>query len=261
MSTVAEQHVPADLENGRPLYAYGVMRTGQHVPAVTGVLGSRVEVVEADGLAVLVSPLADDRVRAKRRDLLAHSDVLQAAHDRGVVLPLRFGMLFASEPELRRELVERRGRELRRLLEEFEGLCELRVRASYHDQESALAAAVKGDAEIARLRGRARANGASQADLMRLGELVSKRYEAQRAADAETVLARLAPVAVDVRADDPDGELDVLKASFLLRVDARPRFDEQLEAVALRLRHLVRFTAIGPLPPHSFVAIGDAGGG
>jgi hypothetical protein len=252
MSTVAEQHVPADLENGRPLYAYGVMRTGQHVPAVTGVLGSRVEVVEADGLAVLVSPLAD---------LLAHSDVLQAAHDRGVVLPLRFGMLFASEPELRRELVERRGRELRRLLEEFEGLCELRVRASYHDQESALAAAVKGDAEIARLRGRARANGASQADLMRLGELVSKRYEAQRAADAETVLARLAPVAVDVRADDPDGELDVLKASFLLRVDARPRFDEQLEAVALRLRHLVRFTAIGPLPPHSFVAIGDAGGG
>lgn len=240
---------------GAPVYAYGIVHATTRPPARSGVLGAAVDVVPSGGVAALVSRLDTTRVRAKRRDLLAHSDVLQDAHAAGVVLPLRFGTLFDSEDELRARLLEPRRDELQALLSRFHGLGELRLRARYHDQETVLADVVRDDAEIARLR----RGGGSQAELVRLGELVAKRYAARRAADADAIVGALRGHAVDTRVDEPDDELAIVKASFLVRERDRRSFDEQLDSVALRLRHLVHFTCTGPLPAHSFVAL-DGGG-
>lgn len=236
------------------LYVYGITRSGVSAPALSGVLGGAVEVVSSGDVAALVTPVASPKVRAKRRDLLAHSDVVQAAHAGGVVLPLRFGTLFDSEPELRHELLESRGAELRKLLDRFDGLCELRVRGRYHDQETVLSAVVAANPDIAahseRLRGRA-----SQAELMQLGERIAASVAAQRARDADAILARLASLSVDVVAEEPVEELEIVRASFLLRQGDVRKFDEQLASNALGLRHLASVTAIGPMPAHSFVAI------
>lgn len=236
-----------------PLYAYAVVRGDASPPARRGVLDTPVASVRDDGVAVLVSRLKSDRVRAKRRDLLAHSDVLQEAHGKGVVLPLRFGMLFDSEEELRERLIGPRREELLSLLDAFDGVAEMRLRATYQDQESVLADVVSGAPEILRLREQAR----SQAELVRLGELVAKRYEHRRAVDAETILDRLGAHAEGTHVDERDDELMIVKASFLVRDRKRKKFDAELDAVALRLRHLVNFTCTGPLPPHSFVSLGD----
>jgi hypothetical protein len=240
-----------------PLYAYAVVRGNASPPARRGVLDAPVATVRDGGVAVLVSRLESDRVRAKRRDLLAHSGVLQEAHDNGVVLPLRFGMLFDSEDELRDRLIEPRRDELLSLLDKFDGVAEMRLRATYHDQEAVLAEVVKDDPAIVRLRQAAR----SQGDLVRLGERVAKRYEERRAADADTVLRRLGAHAAETHVDELDDELAVVKASFLVRDRKRKKFDAELDAVALRLRHLVNFACTGPLPPHSFVSLGDGGVG
>jgi hypothetical protein len=97
----------------------------------------------------------------------------------------------------------------------------------------------------------------SQGDLVRLGERVAQRFQERRAADADTVVRRLGNHAVETRVDELDDELGVVKASFLVRDKKRKKFDAELDAVALRLRHLVTFTCTGPLPPHSFVSLGD----
>jgi hypothetical protein len=238
-----------------PLYAYAVVRGDTSPPSCRGVLDAPVATVRDGGVAVLVSRLQSDKVRAKRRDLLAHSDVLQEAHGNGVVLPLRFGMLFHSEDELRSRLIGPRRDELLSLLDRFDGVAEMRLRAKYHDQESVLADVVKDDPEIAKLRGAAR----SQGDLVRLGERVAQRFEARRAADQDLVVRRLGAHALETHVDELDDELAVVKASFLVRDRQRKKFDAELDAVALRLRHLVAFTCTGPLPPHSFVELGDGG--
>ena len=234
-----------------PLYAYAVVRGDATPPARRGVLDTPVATVRDGGVAVLVSRLAGDRVRAKRRDLLAHSDVLQEAHGNGVVLPLRFGMLFDSEDQLRERLIGPRRDELLDLLERFEGVGEMRLRATYHDQETVLAEIVRDDPAITRLRERAR----SQSDLVHLGELVAKRYDLRRSVDADTIVTRLAAHADGTHVDGVDDELAVVKASFLVRTRKRKQFDAELDAVALRFRHLVNFTCTGPLPPHSFVTL------
>jgi hypothetical protein len=238
-----------------PLYVYGIVRSGSPTPVRAGVLGGEVAAVAHGSVAALVTPLESERVRAKRRDLLAHSDVVQDAHEQGTVLPLRFGTVFESEAHLRERLLEARHDELLSLLQRFDGLAEMRVRASYHDQESVLAEIVEAKPEIARVRARAR----SQGELVELGELVAKSYVARRDADADAIVARLVAVALDAHVDAVDDELSVVKASFLIR--DRAAFDAQLDAVALGLRHLVDFTCTGPMPPHSFVALRADGGG
>lgn len=243
-----------------PVYVYGIVRAGSAPPGRRGILGAAVATVDQGSVAALVSTVEDARVRAKRRDLLAHSDVLQDAHASGVVLPLRFGTLLASQDDLRTQFLAPRHDDLLALLDRFDGLAEMRIHATYHDEESVLAAIVADDPGIARLRAETRSGGAPQSQLVRLGELVAQRLAARRAADADEIVRRLGSVALDVRRDEPAADLDVAKASFLIADRDRRSFDDLVDAAALRLRHLVRFTCTGPLPPHSFVAIAHAGG-
>jgi hypothetical protein len=218
------------------------------------VLGGAVDVVSSGDLAALVTPVRGPSVRAKRRDLLAHSDVVQAAYASGVVLPLRFGTLFDSEPELREELLESRKTELRKLLDRFDGLCEVRIRGRYHDQETVMRTVVAANPKIASESEHLRSRS-SQAQLMQLGELVAAAYIGQRDQDAHAIVDRLASIAVDVASEEPVEELEIVRASYLLRQGDVPKFDEQLASNALGLRHLASVTAIGPMPAHSFVAI------
>jgi hypothetical protein len=218
------------------------------------VLGGAVDVVSSGDLAALVTPVRGPSVRAKRRDLLAHSDVVQAAYASGVVLPLRFGTLFDSEPELREELLESRKTELRKLLDRFDGLCEVRIRGRYHDQETVMRTVVAANPKIASQSEHLRSRS-SQAQLMQLGELVAAAYIGQRDQDAHAIVDRLASIAVDVASEEPVEELEIVRASYLLRQGDVPKFDEQLASNALGLRHLASVTAIGPMPAHSFVAI------
>src|SRR4051794_33874038 len=241
------------------VYVYGGVRPGAKVSAATGVLGAAVEVMPVGQIAALVSRVGG-QVRAKRRDLLAHSDVLQDAFNDGVVLPLRFGTLFRNEHEVEDELGGARGDEIVALLERFDGLGEMRLRVAYHDEEHVLRHVVAADPAILRLREETRGARPGDPRLIRLGELVAARIAERRGADESAILDRVGAAAVEVHRDEPDDDLVVTKSSFLIRKDQRSRFDELLDAVALGERHLMQFSCTGPMPPHSFVALSGMGG-
>src|SRR5919198_2583801 len=104
------------------VYVYGVTwadSSYQQLPA--GIAGANVGVVQFHDLAALTSEVEDVKVRARRRDLTAHSEVLRAALERGPVLPLQFGIVLASADAVVRTFLEPRRDELRGLLRELEG--------------------------------------------------------------------------------------------------------------------------------------------
>jgi gas vesicle protein GvpL/GvpF len=116
------------------LYCYGVTWAKVGPPdGATGVGGEPVGAVADGELAALTSPVASTNVRAKRRDLLNHSEVLAAALERGTVLPLRFGVVFEDETALVDGFLRPRSDELAALLRRFEGCVELTVRAVYEE--------------------------------------------------------------------------------------------------------------------------------
>jgi hypothetical protein len=224
------------------------------VPA--GIGGAPVGRVVSGGLAALVSPVEADELRATRRDLLSHSAVLERAIAAGPVLPLRFGIVLRDVAE---ELLEPRHEELAALLERFERLVELRVRALY-DEEAVLREIVRSDPAIARLNEATRGapDAAAQAQRLRLGEAVAHALEATRESDSRAIFARLRPLAEDAVVEEGESSLG-FTASFLVDRGRVEAFDAAMDELAREHEGRITFKYLGPLPPHSFVSLAGEG--
>lgn len=230
-------------------YVYGVTwATDARGVAEAGVAGAAVRVLEHGELAALVSDLSSPDVRARRRDLLRHAEVLRDAHERQTVVPLGFGTVFDSDGGVVAELLEPRYEELVGLLQHLDGLVELTVRAFY-DESSVLAEIVRDDLEVAALR-----HGAGPADQVRLGEAVAKALAARREGDAGEIVASLTAIARDVVVEERVAEFEILRAAFLVERNAVNEFDSRLDDVVSRRRDVLRVKLTGPLPPHHFVS-------
>jgi hypothetical protein len=240
------------------VYVYGVVRA-EPAPKVSiaGVTGAAVGTVPANGIAALSSPVKSATVRARRRDLLAHSDVLTSALDAGPVVPLQFGTVFESSDAVVSDLLEARRDELEQLLSEIDGRVELRVSAFY-DEAAILAEIIRERPRIAKLRDATRSGpeAATYAARIDLGELVASELRTRGERDAAAILDRVRPLAVAVDVDDEPIEHQVLRASFLVDRARVETFDEAMDEIAGQQAGRIRFKYVGPLAPHSFVSLG-----
>jgi len=225
-------------------------------PRVDGVSGRPVATIESNGLAAVVSELAEPRLRVRRRDLLGHLRVLESVFDDTTIVPCAFGMVLPSREAVASDFLAARRNELLGLLERLDGRAQLNVTARY-DEEEILREIVATDPRVARGRQQTRVLGrAGHFASIQLGELVAGALAERREADGGRLLGRLAAESDDVLAEATD-ELTVLKASFL--VEGPDRFDAVLEQVAKDEAPRIRFEAIGPLPPTAFAEL-RAGG-
>ena len=233
------------------------MRAGAiEAPRVDGVSGRPVATIESNGLAAVVSELAERRLRVRRRDLLGHLRVLESVFDDTTIVPCAFGMVLPSREAVASDFLAARRNELLGLLERLDGRAQLNVTARY-DEEEILREIVATDPRVARGRQQTRVLGrAGHFASIQLGELVAGALAERREADGGRLLGRLAAESDDVVAEATD-ELTVLKASFL--VEGPDRFDAVLEQVAKDEAPRIRFEAIGPLPPTAFAEL-RAGG-
>jgi hypothetical protein len=228
-------------------YVYGVMRHPASDVACKGVAGSSVYSLRYRDLSALVSDVPE-RVRAKRRDLMSHSDVLQTAFRTGTVIPLRFGTVFPAASDVEAELLEGRYGELTSLIDDLAGYGEVRVRADYAE-DAVLAEIVREDQAVRAFHGR---RGSEVA----LGEAVARALAAKRRAEANAALASLAPLARDVVVDEPQSEYELIRASFLVPERSLETFADAVERIAAGRAGTAAFALVGPLPPHSFVRLG-----
>jgi gas vesicle protein GvpL/GvpF len=237
------------------VYVYGVTWIdGAPGRPGAGVGGADVELLEHGELAAVVSVVPEGPVRARRRDLLRHLDVLQDVFASSAVLPLPFGSTFAGGDVVVSGLLGQRYEELVDLLQRFEGLGELRVRAAYREDQ-VLADIVRSEPKIARLRDATRGAHAADPRLVQLGEAVARALAARREHDVGALASELRRLALDVAVEEPRADLELMRASFLVERRRIPDFDARMNALAREQRDRIGFTYTGPLPPHSFVAV------
>jgi hypothetical protein len=229
-------------------YVYGIGWASARPPSTEGVIGAKVDIVPHRELGALVSELPSPDVRARRRDLLRHAEVLRQTFEHETVVPLGFGTVFDSDENVVAELLEPRYDELVALLQRLEGLVELTLRAFY-DEETVLAAIVRDDPEIAALRG-----SSNPAEQVRLGEAVAEALAYRRSGDADEIVATFSPLVHEVVVEERVAELEVLRAAFLVDRTAVDDLDARAEELARRYDGVVRFKLTGPLPPHHFVS-------
>jgi hypothetical protein len=232
-------------------YVYGVVRNGtlREIRA-EGVGGARVELLESEGLAALVSAVPDEEFRVKRRDLHRHLEVLEEAFAKTTVLPCPFATVVASGDELEQGLLAERREELLSAIDHLDGKVQLNVKAVYAE-EDLLREIVANDREVAELRETTKRLGrAGYYAQLDLGERVAAAVADRRARDTNRLLGELEQAAADVVVEEPHDA--ALKASFLVPRKQLKKFDQAIERIARREQPLLQFEVIGPLPPTSF---------
>ncbi|GAA2768774.1 hypothetical protein GCM10010103_78170 [Streptomyces paradoxus] len=178
-------------------YVYGIIRASH--PSLREDLDGigdpprPVRVLRQGELAAIVSD-APDQLRPKRRDLLAHQRVLAEAGAGGVVLPMRFGSASPDDDTVTRVFGERAEHFLERL-RALDGTAEYNIKAN-HDEEAVLRVIMADHDDIRSLAEANReADGGTQEQKIRLGEMIAAAVQAREATDAELLRQALEPIA------------------------------------------------------------------
>ncbi|MFD4021024.1 GvpL/GvpF family gas vesicle protein [Streptomyces sindenensis] len=235
-----------------PTYIYAI--TGADHPLPLGGLHgvgdppAELRTLRTDLLAAVVSE-APDGLRAKRRDVMAHQNVLEALMAGGATLPMRFGLVGPGDDEVVAAL-DREADAYRERLAQLDGRVEYNLKAG-RDEDDLLREIMTESDEIRQLNERTRARG-SHDDRVALGELVAREVTARGQREAEDVAARLADAATHSSHAEPAPQ-QFLNLSFLV-----PRAETDAFVAAVRREAEERgdaysFTLTGPLPPYSFV--------
>jgi hypothetical protein len=239
-------------------YVYGI--TAASHPALPEGLGGvgdpalPVLVLQEGDLAAIVSD-APEGLRPKRRDLLAHQNVLSEAGAGGCILPMRFGSVAPDDGTVTGVLAERQDHYQERL-RTLDGKVEYNVKAT-HDEEAVLHRVMSDNPEVrAVAEANRRAGGGSYDERLRLGEMVVAAVKAREAEDAGEVQRALEPVAEAISVG-PESSGWLANVSFLVERDAAASFLEAVDQLRKAHPHL-DLRVNGPLPPYSFVDPGPA---
>ncbi|WNM33535.1 GvpL/GvpF family gas vesicle protein [Streptomyces sp. Li-HN-5-11] len=239
-------------------YVYGI--TAASHPALPEGMGGvgdpprQVRILKAGDLAAVVSD-APEGLRPKRKDLLAHQNVLSEAGAAACVLPMRFGSVAPDDDTVTSVLAER-AEHYKERLGALEGKVEYNVKGS-HVEEAVLHRVMAENPEIrARAEANRQAGGGSYDDKVRLGEMVAAAVQAREAEDAAEVLRALQPAAAAV-SEGPESTGWLANVSFLVARETAQEFLAAVEEARKNLPHL-ELRVNGPLPPYSFVEPGPA---
>ena len=240
-------------------YVYCVIRSGRPcAPEVRGIGEdcARVHTVDRGELAAVVSdsPVVD-YLRA-RANLLAHTLVLEEVMRDHTLLPVKFGTVAPSEQVVSERLLEQRRVELAGLLDEMENRVELGLKA-FWKEEALFKEITEENPGIRALRDvlRARSQGISYQDRMRLGEMVQEAIARKGEAEAEALVNRLRPLAYKCKVNEALGERTVLNAAFLVDREREAEFDEAVRRLDNEMSHREAFRFVGPVPPYNFVNV------
>ncbi|WP_442805532.1 GvpL/GvpF family gas vesicle protein [Streptomyces sp. NBC_00385] len=233
------------------VYVYAILRAATQLPKEAVGVGSPPAVLRGVNQGPLVAVVSDapPQLRARRRDLLAHQNLLMRLADDGPVLPMRFGMVAADEQAVLAQLAAGES-EYAATLDRLAGRIEINVKVL--PAQNALEALVAEDQSVRQLRAAARKNPGYEASL-RLGEAISGALTRRAAAAGQRVLRELAPAA-RAAVQGPEVPGCVLNESFLVDRAESAAFLLRAQSLGADFREHAEIRSAGPLPCYSFVS-------
>jgi len=260
-------------------YLYGIVRDDEE-PGVDAGESTRLDDTESlEGIAqgsvravVRRVPLADfapEAIQAHASDpawlehiARQHNDVISTIHERRTILPAKFGAVYTSREDLRAALAENH-ETLRSRLNGIDGCDEWGIHL-YGDPATIREHAVTDHAGVARLREELASASPGRAFFLQrkleeelaratdsaLDDLVDQAY--RRLAE-HAVSARISARAAAERIAQREGEVEVMRAVFLVRRTGRDAFLDGVRAISDSEPGL-RCEYSGPWPAYSFAA-------
>ena len=241
------------------IYLYGIVSGNlpqDAHPATAGVGDPPrpVRILRHRALAALVSDVSlpevsSENLRLMRRNMKAHSAILNALVGRSTVLPVRFGVVFPDEPALIAKVLEPQRAVLKRYLAELEGAVEVTLKATYIE-DRVLAQVVR---EQPQLVAHGRGMRATYQSKLETGRRIAAAIQSRRDREGQWIVDELRKTVRAIRINKTLSDLMALNASFLVDREGMSSFDKELERVHAQVGEYVKLDCVGPLPPFSFV--------
>ncbi|MFI6560279.1 GvpL/GvpF family gas vesicle protein [Streptomyces sp. NPDC050534] len=234
-------------------YVYGITESSHPaLPEGMGGVGDPprpVRILKEGDLAAVVSD-APEGLRPKRKDLLAHQNVLAETGAAAVVLPMRFGSVAEDDESVTGVLADRADHYKERV-RALDGKVEYNVKAT-HQEEAVLHLVMVENPEVRSMtEANRQSGGGSYDDRLRLGEMVVAAVKARETEDAAELRRTLEPLAADVSVG-PESSGWLANLSFLVDRETAERFLGAVEELRKGHPH-IELRVNGPLPPYSFV--------
>lgn len=243
------------------IYIYGLVqphgtdRVEAVLDGVEGVTG-RLSFSPCGELVLIHGDHDGGEILPRRKALLAHARVLEAAMGAGTVLPMRFGMTCRS-PETLETLAARSRDKVESALRRLRDRVEIGVRVTA-EEEPALTAALAAHPGLAAARDRLAAQGiGAHFRKVEFGRALGEAIAARRAAAQKALLACLTPLANAHVLKAPETDFEVLRAEFLIErqgLDAfLLRIEQAVETLDFAGADGYRTRMVGPGPAFHFV--------
>jgi hypothetical protein len=221
-----------------------------------GERGDIVDTVHFENLAVVVSDSPIIEYASSRRNMMAHTLVLEEVMREFTILPVRFSTVAPSVEDIEVQLIKRRFGELNGFLLEMEGRVEMGLKVFWYEG-IIFEEIVKEDPLIRRLRDTLVGRSAEETyyERIRLGEMVESAMWKKRDEDAAKILDRLRPLVHKSRVNKVITDRMILNAAFLIERKREPEFDQAVQELDREMGSRLMFKYVGPVPPYNFVDI------
>lgn len=221
-----------------------------------GERGDVVNIIEFMDLGAVVSDTPLKEFEESRRNMMAHTLVLEEAMRQFTILPVRFGTVAPDVIAIMEQVLKRRYGELLSSFDEIDNRVELGVKAFWYE-EIIFQEIVEQSPPIRSLRDslKGRQTDETYYERIRLGEMIEAAMEKKREEDSEKILERLRPLVYKTRANKVITDKMVLNAAFLVDRDREAAFDQAIKQLDAEMENRLMFKYVGPVPPYNFVNI------
>lgn len=252
MNETAQAQVP-----GKYLYAI-IPCSGPRTFASQGI-GGRGDAVHTANFRHLAAVVSDSPVIEydnSRRNMMAHTKVLEEVMQDYALLPIRFGTVAPTPDVVTETLLPRRYDEFAHLLEQMRDRIELGLKVFW--QEGIIFAEILDENPgVRKLRDAlaGRPAGKTHFERIRLGQEIEKILAQKRIADEQRILDRLKPFVHKTRLNKLIGDRMVLNAAFLADEEQETEMDKAVRGLDAKFVDRFVFKYVGPVPVYNFVNI------
>lgn len=213
--------------------------------------------IDCGPVLVIASATDEEEVLSTRRFMLGHARALEQLMTAGPALPMRFGLV-APSAERVAAAIAAQAEALAAKLDDLDGAAEFGVRIDWR-RELAFSRLMDSEADLTAARDKLAKRTAQESHYARIdfGRAVEGRLDEKRREAASRLAARLRPFAraavVQSAALDPEGDLPVLKADYLVDLSRRAALTAELDAIEAEDDALLSIKLVGPAPAYNFV--------
>jgi len=219
-------------------------------------IGGRGDVVYTtcfNDIAAVVSNAPIKKYRISRENSLAHEKAIEEVMIEYTVLPVRFATIAEDEEEVKR-ILETEYERFRELLNQMKNKTELSLKAIFK-KDVVYKNILEKYENIRALKEKIAPLPPEKThhQRMEIGEMVEAALQQEKQIVEEDILNALSHLAVEVKTNDPYGELMIINAAFLVEKEKEAEFDHQVQELGDKYGEKVKFNFVGTLPPFNFV--------